>query len=138
MNTLQITGRKLEIEFSYAQQGHRVTVWEWVGGELETLSNWDYVLCLGATHFDTLCSLASDLWEDASLGETMAEILGVEMRTADDADCVKCGAFYHYADMVHGTDALPEIATRLELGYWDYACLECYETLAVEMEKTNA
>lgn len=145
MTILEINNRTLEINFDYAQQGHRVTVMEYlphqaISGEWEILANWNYVLCIGATHFETLCNIASDLFQDAADAETMAQLMGIEMRSSDDVECVKCGRFdsWESEEMVLGANALDEIADKLNLGNWDYACLECYETLAVEMEKTNA
>jgi hypothetical protein len=86
MQDITIRGRELSIEFGHASQGHRLTVMEYDGDEWQTLPEYDYVLCLGATYFDSLCNLASDLFDDASVGETLAEELGVPLISYDDED----------------------------------------------------
>ena len=130
MTILKINNRTLEINFDYAQQGHRVTVMEYLGGQWEILADWNYVLCLGATYFDTLCNIASALFEEAAIGETLAQLMGIEMRSSDDAECAKCGCFHHYESEEIESGYTLE-ATDLEaLGMfdWEHVCVDCLET----------
>ena len=112
MQEVTINGRELAVGFDYASQGFRMTAWEYDGREWNAVPDYDNVLCILMTQFDALCGLASTLWEDASQGETLAQKLGIEMRSVDDADCVKCGAWYHYESMT-------------ELPDYEYICTEC-------------
>jgi hypothetical protein len=86
MQEITINGSELAIGFDGASQGFRMTVWEWDGREWNTLPHFDNVLCLLDTHFDALCALASELWQDASQGETLAELLGVPLVSYDDEE----------------------------------------------------
>ena len=130
MQDVKVNGREFAVEFEHSSQGHRLTVMEWDGDEWQTLPNYNGALCLGATHFESLCNLSSYLFQDSVYGETFAELLGIPMRSSDDVKCERCDVWNHYEseDMVHGTDMLPEILDALALGNWDYLCLDCYLT----------
>ena len=112
MKDITIQGRQLAIEFEWAAQGHRLTCMEWDGTDWQVLPNWRGTLCILQTEFESLASLSSDLFDEAVHAETMAEMLGVEFRFYDDADCVKCGYFTHYSEMT-------------ELTNGDYVCQDC-------------
>lgn len=112
MKDITIQGRELAVEFEWAAQGHRLTCMEYDGSEWQVLPNWNGTLCILQTEFESLASLSSDLFEDAVHAETLAELLDVEMRFYDDADCVKCDRYTHYTEM-----------TELPTG--DYICQDC-------------
>jgi hypothetical protein len=126
--------RELDISFEHLNGGLRVWVFEWYdnGAQWVLRSNDLHPL---TTEFEALCSIASDLFGDSVEGEALAELLGVEMRSSDEAKCEKCGLWDDYSEMVHGTDALPEIAEYLEIGNWDYVCMECYLTARETVEE---
>jgi hypothetical protein len=126
MTATTVQGREFDIEFHYASQGHRITVREFDGNDWQTIPGYDYVLCLGSTQFETLCNLSAELFGDSVFGEDFALALEIPMISADDAECVKCGTWQHYEDMVHGTDALDTVAEKLGMGDWDYVCQDCY------------
>lgn len=84
MKDIIINGRELAIEFEWASQGHRLTVMEYDGDDWQTLPEYNGVLCIGYTQFESLCNLASDLFDDASIGETLAELLDVPIVFEDD------------------------------------------------------
>ena len=86
MQEITINGRELAIGFDGASQGFRFTAWEYDGREWNTLPHYDGVLCILMTQFDALCGLASELWQDASQGETLAELLGVPLVSYDDEE----------------------------------------------------
>jgi hypothetical protein len=117
--------RELEISFEHLTAGLRVWVFEWYdnGAQWVLRSNDLYPL---TTEFEALCSIASDLFGDSVHGESLAELLGVEMRSSDDAPCIKCGAYQHYEEMIHGSDAHDTVAEKLGLTNWDYVCADCY------------
>jgi hypothetical protein len=87
MQDVKINGREFAVEFEWASQGHRLTAMEWDGDEWQTLPNYNGVLCLGQTHFESLCGLSSDLFNEAVFGEDFAEQLGIPMIFGDDDDC---------------------------------------------------
>jgi predicted nucleic-acid-binding Zn-ribbon protein len=143
MTILEINNRTLEINFDYALQGHRVTVMEYteqetISGNWQILANWNFVLCLGATHFDTLCNIASDLFEEAAIAETMAQQMGIEMRFYDDVECVKCGRFDYSEseEMLLGCN-ISENLEILSMGNWDYVCSECYFEILTPTPETQ-
>jgi|TARA_R110002153_G_scaffold156504_1_gene308478 hypothetical protein len=83
---IKVSGRELDIEFTHASQGFRMYVSEWDGVDWVALPNFDGTLMLMQTQFEALCSLASDLWDEAVVAETMAELLGVEIRFYDEEE----------------------------------------------------
>ena len=86
MQDITVKDRELAIEFEWASQGHSLTVMEWDGDNWETLPNYNGVLCIMATQFESLCGLASDLFDEAVWAEEMAQKLGIEMRFYDEED----------------------------------------------------
>ena len=131
---IDYNGRTLDISFDHLNAGLRVWVFEWHAPAREWVKLSDDLHIL-VTEFEALCNLGAELFGESVEGEELARLLGVEMRSSDDAKCEKCGAWDHYEEMVHGTDALPEIAERLEIGNWDYVCMNCYTT---ELQTVNA
>lgn len=85
----KVNGRELEIEFTHASQGFRMYVTEWDGTNWVDVPNYSGTLMLMQTQFESLCSLSSDLFDEAVFAEIMAEDLGVEMRFFDD-DAFDC------------------------------------------------
>lgn len=53
-----------------------------------------------ATPYEAACGMASELWGDATIGEHIATTFGYEAITSDDAECVICGNYSYYEDMV--------------------------------------
>lgn len=51
----------------------------------------------------------------------------------DLATCELCNYTGHYEEMVLGANALPELLDKLEIGNWDYVCMDCYEPALVEL-----
>lgn len=133
MTAVTVQGREFNIDFHYASQGHRITVMEYLDGTWKAVPNYDYVLCLGNTQFETLCNLSSDLFDEAVYGEDFARALEIPMITDEDAECIVCKNYYHYSDMAQGHEMLDEIAEQLGATNWDYACIPCYEELAVKV-----
>jgi hypothetical protein len=131
MQDVKINGREFAVEFEWAKQGHRLTAMEWDGDEWQTLPNYNGVLCLGQTHFESLCNLSSDLFDEAVHGETFALALRVPMITSDESDCAKCGNIFHYEDMKIGHNLEDSTLEALGLDNWDYVCLECLEAVKV-------
>lgn len=86
MQDIKVNGKELAIEFEWASQGHRLTVMEWDGDNWETLPNYRGVLCIMSTQFESLCGVASDLFEEAVWAEEMAQQLGIEMRFYDEEE----------------------------------------------------
>ena len=86
MQDIKVNGKELAIEFEWASQGHRLTAMEWDGDDWVTLPNYNGVLCIMSTHFESLCGLASELFDEAVWAEEMAQQLGIEMRFYDDDD----------------------------------------------------
>jgi len=89
---VNVEGRELDIEFTYASQGYRIWVTEWDGQDWQEIPSHYGIMCILMTQFDALCSLSSELFDEAVHGETMAEQLNVEMRFYDDDeyDCECC------------------------------------------------
>jgi hypothetical protein len=112
-------GKSLEIDFSYTPHGKRVRVAEYVSGDWVTNSNSLYPL---STEFECLTYVASDLFGESIHAEDLAHLLNIPIRFSDDADCVKCGAWYHYEEMI-------------STGPSEYVCINCdTETEKEEME----
>lgn len=84
MQDITVNGRELSIGFDSAMQGFRMTVWVWDGVEGEILEGYHGTLCLMMTQFEALCDLASELFDDAVHGETMAELLDIPIQFFDD------------------------------------------------------
>lgn len=114
MNTsttiIKINGREFTFDFWHTANGLRLFVNEYNGREWETISGLLYPL---STHFECLGIWASEHLGDSVYAETLAEQLGIEMRTSEDADCEKCGAWNHYSEMVF-------------LGGFEYLCQDCH------------
>jgi len=53
----------------------------------------------------------------------------------DLAQCGSCNVVGHYQEMVLGANALPELIDKLEIGNWDYVCMECYEPALIALYK---
>lgn len=81
---IEIKGRTLDIDIYWASQGHRARVMEWDGDNWHTLPNWDGVLCILQTEFETLASISSDLFDEAVFAEDMAQRMGIDMRFYDE------------------------------------------------------
>ena len=84
MQDVTVKGREFAVEFEWASQGHRLTVMEWDGDEWQTLPDYNGVLCLLQTQFESLCNLSSDLFDEAVYGEDFALALNVPMIFGDD------------------------------------------------------
>lgn len=132
MKEMTIKGRELAVEFDHASQGFRLTAMEYDGNEWQTIPNYDGALFIGSTYFEALCHLSSDLFDEAVHAETMAQLLEIPMITSDDAECVKCGEWGHYSELRGGDAMTQEIANELGATKFDYACYECYETVAAK------
>lgn len=72
---------------------------------------------LMATPYEAITAVCTELWEEPELGEFIADKLGYELITMDDAECVNCGQYSHYEEMV----AVDE---------WDYRHEDCAEAVA--------
>lgn len=112
MKDITIQGRELAVDFEWSQQGHRLTVMEWDGTDWQTLPNYNGVLCILSTQFESLCGVASELFDEAVWAEEMAHKLGIPVRFYDDADCVDCGSWYDYEEMFQRPNG-------------DYVCQDC-------------
>lgn len=135
---MQIThkGKELDIEINSTPNGLRVWVWVWneETNNLDLFSNYLYPL---TTPFEALCHIASDLYGEAVEGESLAHLLGIDMITSDDAACEKCGRFYHYEEMVHGSEMLDDVAEALNATNWDYFCEDCYLEAQERLERES-
>ena len=69
----------------------------WQGKRLVEIYNARWVL---ATPYEAACGMASELWGDSTIGEHIATMFGYEAITSDDAECVVCGNYSYYEDMV--------------------------------------
>jgi hypothetical protein len=131
MKSITINGREFTIEFSQASQGHCISVMEWDGDDWQTLPDYNGVLCLMQTQFETLCNLSSDLFGEAVWGEVFALELDVPMITGDDMECVKCHRYEFYEDMKLGRNLEESELEILDMSIWDYVCLDCLEAVKV-------
>ena len=94
-----IKGREFDIEFAPATQGFSMQVMEYTGGRWNVLADYDNTQFILSTHFEALCDLSSDLFEEAVHGESLAEQLNVEIRFWDDIQCAICEGWRHYQEM---------------------------------------
>jgi hypothetical protein len=86
MHDITVNGRELAIEFEWASQGHRLTAMEWDGSEWQTVPDYNGVLCLMQTPFESLCNLASDLFDEAAWAEDLAAKLQIPMTFFGEED----------------------------------------------------
>lgn len=121
MKEITIEGHTLSLEFWQVPTGFRLHVNEYNGREWNTVSAYLYVLM---TEFEALASFSSEFLGDSVHAETMAQQLGIDMRFWEDADCAKCGAWYHYMDM-----------TELPSGF--YVCTDCEGDLMIIKDCPN-
>ena len=85
MKDITIKGREFAIEFEWASQGFRLMAMEWNGSEWETIPNYDgRTLMLGYTHFEALCLLSSDLFDEAVYGEDFATALEIPIEWSEN------------------------------------------------------
>lgn len=125
MKECEVNGRRLAIGIDKVHTGHRLTVWEYDGNNWQVFPDWNDVLCVMSTEFESLCDVASELFGEAVYAEDMAHKLDIPVRFYDDADCMECGAWYHYAEMT-------------ELPNGDYVCTDCEAVSMInESEEDN-
>ena len=106
--------RTIELSFDWHTQGTKVNVWEYTGQEWKNLiSNTLYIL---QTDFEILCDVAAELFGESIHAETLAPMLGIPIRSYEDADCGYCGKFEHYS------------LGRYEEKSFFYTCEECLFT----------
>lgn len=84
LTTITVQNREFDVRFEWASQGHRLTVMEWDGHNWDYVPGYNGVLCLLQTHFESLCNLSSDLFDEAVYGEDFALALNVPMIFSDD------------------------------------------------------
>ena len=121
---VRVRDTELSIDFTYTPSGKRATVYK-LNQETDSWDLFSNDLYPLTTEFEILCYLASDLWGDAVYGEDLALAMGVLMITSDDAECVKCGAWYHYAEMK-------------EIDPFTYKCYDCFTWQEVKLGMTTA
>lgn len=86
MKDITINGREFALEFEHASQGHRFTAMEWDGDTWQTLPDYNGVLCLMSTHFETLCGFASDVLGDSVYAEDIALAMEIPFAFYDDEE----------------------------------------------------
>jgi hypothetical protein len=126
---IEYQNREFDLEFRYHANGTGLSAYE-VMPDLEFVKLSDYLYPL-QTEFEILCSFAAEQFGESVHGESLAELMGVEMITSDDAKCPLCERYYYYGDMVAG-ESLPEAEQDLlEISKWDFVCHECYESKSI-------
>lgn len=137
-----INGQEFEIDFAYFNAGKRLTVWTWQDASDDEWGRHQYIKVYEALHplqteFEAFYSWCGDHFGEDVDAEKLAFKMGMELRSSDDVRCIKCEAWYHYQseDLVHGTDARQDVADSLELGNWDYVCMDCYLTALAAIDK---
>ncbi len=116
MATQEITylGRTLELSFDWHTQGTKVNVWEYTGKEWEPLiSNTLYIL---QTDFEILCEVAAEVFGESIHAETLAPMLGIPIRSSEEAECIYCGKWEHYSEGKYDEKS------------FTYACNDCAYT----------
>ena len=69
-------------------------------------------------------------------GNFVCDVCGPYCNCNEDlAACELCEHVGHYRGMVLGANALPELIDKLEIGNWDYVCMECYEPALIALYK---
>lgn len=115
-------GLDYEIEMDSRPAGKMVKVWTWDGERYEKVSETIHPL---STYFECLYLTIGDLFGETVDAEKLAYEHGMEIRSQDDADCVKCGRIVHYSEMILGANVTVHL-DELGLGNWDYVCADCY------------
>lgn len=131
MQTITYKGNEYSFEFTPTTHGLRVWVMKWdpERNDWVTLDNSLHPL---STKFEALCYISAEHFGETVNAETLAQLLGIEMRFQEDADCLVCGTWAHYEEMISGSAIDHALADKLGLTQWDYACVDCvakYETV---------
>ena len=89
-------GKELDIELQHLNTGTRVYLSQWDG---ENLSHQiDGILHILQTDFEILCDIAAELFGESIHAESLAELMGIEIRFSDDAQCRICETWQHYEE----------------------------------------
>jgi len=84
MTDVKANGREFTISFDRAQQGFRMTVWEWLDDDYEVIDGYNNTLCLMMTKFEALCHLSLQLFDENITAEEFAVQLDVPVQFFDD------------------------------------------------------
>lgn len=114
---LKVNGK----EYFFTANGCEINVCEWVNSDLHDVYNKHWLM---ATPYEAITMVCSELWDKPELGEYIATKLGYPILTADDAECIVCGEYSFYEEMI------PD-------GEWDYVHESCQDRLA-EFRKLEA
>jgi len=112
MATVKVKDKELLIDFEPAMQGFRMNAYLWRDDDFQKLDCSG--LQIGLTKFESLCNVASEVFDEAVSGEALAEQLDVATEFADDTECFRCGYITDYQDMHY-------------IGVDHYECYECKE-----------
>lgn len=104
-----INGKTVEITTDSRTHGNYVQIWEYDGREWTTLYKALHPL---QTDFEAVFSAVGELWGETVDVEKLFYVNDLPIRSSEDADCEKCGRWYHYAEMY-------------ALDTFSYLCLEC-------------
>lgn len=84
-------------DYFVIMDGTDITIYEDSDNGLDTIYKGRWRM---TTPYEAIRAVCSYLWEEPELGDTIAEKLGYELITMDDAECVTCGQYSHYEEMV--------------------------------------
>jgi len=88
-------------DYFVIMNGTYISVSEWADTNLVEIYEKSWLM---ATPYEAITAVCGELWEEPELGEFIADELGYELITMDDAECVTCGEYSHYESMVAVND----------------------------------
>lgn len=84
-------------DYFVIMNGTDISVYEWANRDLVEIYEKSWLM---ATPYEAIRAVCAYLWEEPDLGDLIAQKLGYELITMDDAECVTCGEYSHYEGMV--------------------------------------
>lgn len=118
-----ILGETLGVEFAW--QPHAINGFSLRLTNSDTGEQLYYKQMIGYTLYEAVIKACNIVWADEMaehdeyvLPERIAQVLGIEPRSMDDAECIDCDKVQHYEDMI----SVP-VSDYVE----EYRCTECEE-----------